>query len=153
MSWSLAHLKKNLGDEMEKPRLNVRLLRKVKKHILEEPRRLLMRTWVCRKSYDEPTFVTDDYTTASKFADCGTAACIAGWTCILAGEERPVDISFTAAALLGLRNGDRLFMVENWPEPYRAHYRQARSQKARAKTAAERIDHFIATRGTDSSER
>jgi hypothetical protein len=49
--------------------MNVPLLRKVKKHILAEPRRLEMNNWAVNVDEEE--------------APCGTQACIAGWAVIL----------------------------------------------------------------------
>jgi hypothetical protein len=53
---------------VKKPRLNVKLLDKVLKHVSAKPERFDMGSWVHWSSY----------------APCGTAACIAGWTVILA---------------------------------------------------------------------
>src|SRR5216684_5835607 len=50
--------------------MNVKLLRKVAKHILAEPRRIYMEQY-CVRSSDAP---------------CGTAGCIAAWGAILGGE-------------------------------------------------------------------
>lgn len=68
--------------------LNVELLRKVKRHILAEPKRLVMseglvygtagETYSPSAAYNEP----DDL----PFPKCGTVGCIAGWTCVV-GEK------------------------------------------------------------------
>ena len=58
---------------MAKSKMNVRLLRKVQKHILEEPKR-----------YDQ-----DIVAKASSEAPCGTACCIAGWAEVLGNSKSP----------------------------------------------------------------
>lgn len=144
-------------------KINVELLKKVKKHILEEPRRLLMDDLVVRKMDDED-FVADDGKMV-KFASCGTAACIAEWSVLLTDGLWPEgDLWRRAAKLLGIpkdqicSNGfyddngeyisipvlaEKLFYVDEWPVAYRIPYKKARSQKQRAKIAAKRIEAFI----------
>lgn len=56
--------------------MNVRLLRRVAKHIVEEPRRYNQGSW-CDRSNDAP---------------CGTMACIAGWAVILGDKLDPKKI-------------------------------------------------------------
>jgi len=70
-------------------KLNLELFKKVKAHILAEPKRLRQKTWVCtegddlfpihvkRKRYKPP---------------CGTAACFGGWT-VLLGKKTPTPLS------------------------------------------------------------
>lgn len=124
--------------------MNVKLLRKVKKHILAEPKRFCFH-WA-RKSLEAP---------------CGTRACIAGWTIILgAGLMEPFDAdgdlvipksltrnkmgyySGPASKLLGIteEQADRLFVY--WPSPFK-------DRGYDAKTAAARIEHFIKTEGKE----
>ena len=76
-----------------KSKLNVRLLRRVKKHILEEPRRFVMWSWMLTKSRFGSTYPADGYGHVHqvKFASCGTAACVAGWTCLLGGKSKTQD--------------------------------------------------------------
>jgi len=138
----------------------VKLLRRVKRHILAEPKRLDMNQWV------KP----------SRQSPCGTAACIAGWTVLLSGpEEKIAEVSKTrtlyeaneaaiggfgvgigerARQLLGLtyEQSVRLFHVKAawvngvWPTEFARRYTSTKTTKAeKAKVAAERIDHFIRT--------
>jgi hypothetical protein len=60
--------------------VNVELLKKIKEHILEEPRRLHMDNFVCRVPVDSP-----------KNPPCGTVACIAGWAVILSRPEDSLE--------------------------------------------------------------
>jgi hypothetical protein len=48
-----------------------------------------------------------------------------------------------------IRSHDELFDVCGWPTKFADAYEKARSQKARAKIAADRIEHFIATKGAE----
>jgi hypothetical protein len=58
--------------------MNVKLLRKIQKHILEEPRRL-----------DMDVVLVKDIDPASwrDAPPCGTVGCIAGWACALSGKR------------------------------------------------------------------
>lgn len=123
--------------------LNVKLLRKIKKHILEEPRRLVMWAVQLNKSDGSPKFIPDGPTIKETvpFAKCGTAACIAGWACILSKEE----VGLTRAEqLLGIDDDQSrsLFNAERWPSA--DAYSRAKTQRQRANLAAKRIDQFIA---------
>lgn len=115
------------------PGLNVKLLRKVQKHILEEPRRLQMGVWQS-KSDDAP---------------CGTIGCIAGWTALLgdgfyAGDDSTVRRK--AEELLHLFDGHKsfdLFYIDGWPYEYIESYYSAETDKSRAGIVSDRIDYFI----------
>lgn len=127
--------------------INVRLLRKVERHILAEPRRLDMGYWA-----------GDNDATP-----CNTAGCIAGWTEILSGEsvasvkERGgciafSDIPHTAAAHLRLARDQALllFHTTHWPDNfYDAYYAHPRGSRGRARATADRIEHFIKTNGAE----
>lgn len=133
---------------MKKPKLNVKLLRKIQAHITEEPRR-----------FDQYTIVEE-----SKIAPCGTVACIAGWANILTGvsprSQKAHDLD-RAALQLGVKSyskiqdsfwnngsvwhGHFLFDLLHWPKQFKYRYKIARTRKQRAKIACERIDHLIAT--------
>lgn len=133
-----------------KPKLNVRLLRKIQKHILEEPRRLKMDNAVVLKKGSERSFMSDFRTTQQLFPACGTAACIAGWAVILSGRmtaekvdcSDPYSIRREADDVLGacLPIGDwmsnPLFFSGSWPEPFSSDYRAADTPRKRAKIAA-----------------
>lgn len=130
--------------------MNVKLLRKVKRHILAEPKRFVMWTWMAKKA-DARTFnkfTSDAHDNRSvSFAKCGTAACIAGWTCILAGDGDPDDFEATAGGFLEINDAQRkrLFALDSWPTKFRAAYEKAVSQRTFVRIAAQRIEHFIKT--------
>ena len=143
---------------MSARKLNVRLLRRIQKHILEEPRRFQMGAAVIRAGNPKqwkliaPTFAHD----ASKtMPPCGTAACIAGWADILSGGSgNGWTVRERAATKLGVPAGfswlgHPLFDDNSWPQPFRTRYRAAKTPQARAKIAAQRIDHFIKTKGAE----
>lgn len=128
--------------------MNVKLLRKVAKHILQEPKRLVMWKVLVTQSKDNPT--VDD----RPFARCGTAACIAGWTCVLAKtnleKKTPQNLLDEAERLLGLTvlEAELLFQPTAWPNKF--HAGQVDDGKAKtAKVAAARIEHFIKTKGKE----
>lgn len=135
--------------------MNVKLLRKVAKHILAEPRRLLMRTWILEKS-DRVMAIRYGGRSARStrpFAKCGTAACISGWACIVSGRrEEAKESSFMdiGMELLGIDypQAHRLFGPENWPKKFRPGLKDD-GKKSTAKVAAARIEHFIKTEGKE----
>jgi hypothetical protein len=125
--------------------LNVKLLRKIKKHILKEPRRFFMYDVIQTGQPRKETY-TDDRGKQVKFPSCGTAACIAGWACVL--NQAPVSMR-EAEYLLGIngQEGTNLFLVDFWPQPFQDKFNNAKTGIVRAKIAAARIDHFIQTKG------
>lgn len=138
--------------------MNVRLLRRIQKHILEEPRRFKMSGWVSIESKAVPEAFDLDVDGAPhwKFAKCGTAACIGGWAAILgtskdAAEIALSDVGGLAEKLLDLTDVEakRLFHVIYWPEQFSSKYVRALSPASRVKIAAARITHFIKTRGKE----
>lgn len=128
--------------------LNVKLLRQVKRQILKEPAQFVMDLFFAQKE-DIPW--TSDLE-RSEIPNCGTAACIAGWTVALSQKKKPVDAqglawddAEVASEHLGLDNGQgaELFYTENWPQELRDQFFASRTLKGRARVAARRIDAFI----------
>lgn len=133
-------------------KINTELLERVKQHILEEPKRFDMHSFVTRVSTHAPEEIRPA---------CGTTACIAGWAILLdradRGEAVPRRISsafyysveFRAMELLSLTEKQRrsLFYVSSWPQEFRRTFNLARTLSERAEIAARRIDRFIATNG------
>lgn len=131
--------------------MNVKLLRKVKRHILEEPKRFVMSVVVMSvvDTYKENS-LSGKVFGMRPFPKCGTAACVAGWACILSGKDR-LDVGMiTAQRLLDLtpEQAMRLFEPSKWPEQYEAGTTDDGKNKT-AKIAAARIDHFIKTKGAE----
>jgi len=130
--------------------MNVKLLRKVKKHILENPKRLFMGRWIKRKS--ETPYLSFGEGKKRPFPPCGTAACIAGWTCILSKHQISDNQSTgeLATNLLDINElqASRLFGPHAWPSKYQAGIKDNGTKKT-AKIAAARIEHFIKTKGAE----
>lgn len=132
-----------------KKRINVRLLRKIQKHILEEPRRYDQNLWR----------IEVDPATNPERPPCGTMACIGGWATALSGKERDSYLGWDVAMrLLGLtrEQADRLFDtvekgtdLNKWPKKFVTAYLKAKTPRDRARVAVRRIDHFIKTKGAE----
>lgn len=111
--------------------MNTRLLHKVQKAILAEPRQFNMDTWF---SYFDCE--------GKPPPGCGTAACIGGWAIALSKNLTPRVLGLTVG------QADRLFVKYLWPTAYRTR-RAERTAKQYARNAAKRIDHFIKTEGEE----
>lgn len=124
--------------------MNVKLLRRVRRHILAEPARLRMGIWKIRGTPGEvsgnPTYlkVRDGWgePLAFKFPKCGTVGCIKGWAEMLAEGGEGLDISGDTERM-------SLFYVSSWPSDLRDAYLNAKSQRERARLVGKRIDRFI----------
>jgi hypothetical protein len=135
--------------------MNVRLLQQVKRSILAHPKRFIMDSFIEAKKLTGEDFFFDDSGKEVKFDHCGTAACIAGWTCLIKMKQKAVnaEIQFHAKGMdfldITYEQAQNLFYTESWPHPFYHRYNTARTQTQRAKIAAARIDHFIATKGEE----
>ena len=147
--------------------MNVKLLRKVQKHILAVPERLDM-DLICDKVNPEDNGAPP----------CGAVGCIAGWAHMLTMDKFPVtENEFEQAdndawkegqkkLELDLREAERLFTEpkfyglstldeedvnyqETWPANFAKRYLNAKTAKGRAKVTSDRIDHFIKTKGRE----
>lgn len=136
----------------KKRKLNVKLLRRIQKHILDEPRRFVMERSIL-KSTPGFTFNSDN-NTIQRLPSCGTAACIAGWAVELtthdANEQSPESLLSSAAKLLNVEETTSwvehpLFYTTFWPSPFRWKYLSAKTPKARAKIVSARIEYLIKT--------
>lgn len=157
-----------------KTKINVRLLRRIQKVMLAEPRRVAMRAWA---------FGTDDIKVGSSVSEessfglivkrrsnippCGTVGCICGWGLALTTKLRGNALN---RKITKLRSGDkliprgsmklfgitrdqadRLFMPGDWPVEFRDKLRKYNfGTKRYAKAVCDRIDFFIKTNGTDN---
>jgi hypothetical protein len=133
--------------------MNLKLLRKVKAHILAEAERLNMKEWVTmrkfRPSVDE--FDKDQ----PHYGSCNTAACIGGWGFLLtygprATRKKIADDDLDETEMRGLFGLDseqavQLFYVDSWPEDLQKAWEETgpKAFKARAKIVAKRIERFI----------
>jgi hypothetical protein len=99
-------------------KLNVKLLNRVKKHLLEEPKRYYQGWWANKATKE------DGFEGAAPPA-CGTQGCIAGWAVFLTEPKSKwdkiiqktynIDFGRKARKLLGLtvKQGDALFSADN----------------------------------------
>lgn len=110
--------------------MNIKLLQKIKKHILEEPNRLYMPGWFIRGMPGER--IEQDQV----FPACGTACCIAGWACVLSDQDVNVLLAEILLGLTGAQAND-LFHVSNWQEREAFYHASVRE---RAQIAAREID-------------
>lgn len=119
--------------------MNVKLLRKVKDHILEEPKRLFM---PCILVEDTRGFDKD------RIPPCGTMGCIAGWACFLSGEAADAG-GKEAARLLKIDDvqATRLFFDYGGKKYEPAWGGHGTAEEA--ELIAERIEHFIKTKGQE----
>lgn len=149
--------------------MNVRRLRAIQRLIRNHPTAVDMFQWVTA-----PQEMRDASLHRARNPECGTVACIAGWTAVrfgqreltnarvklrdlLVGEEvfyslreAPMQhpIPRLAARLLDLTRDQatRLFMPACWPEPWSTQIATARSGSDEAAALVSRyIDHFIDT--------
>ena len=130
--------------------MNKTLLLRVRAAILAEPEK----------------FDMSDYFKKSDSSPCGTAACIAGWSIAISKRWKRLSNGYplysTDTTTLGLSHwpawleavkllkindeqAGKLFMAHAWPEPFRSSFALRKTNKHKARIAARRIDHFIAT--------
>ena len=91
--------------------VNVKLFKRIRAHILQEPLRFYMGYWF--------SLVNNRWDLKPA---CGTAACLAGWAVLLSGgsSRSTYNIEERAAKLLGLSPGmsAQLFYRLHWPQPF-----------------------------------
>lgn len=130
-----------------KTKLNVRLLRRIQKHILAEPKRYNQNDIVSTGKPGEA------YSFAWRFPACGTIACIGGWAAVLSSGGRHEDLEYGARALgLTVDQRARLFSATGnggWPDKFDIAYTNAKTPQGRARVGARRIEHFIKTKGAE----
>jgi hypothetical protein len=127
-------------------KLNVKLLRKIKKHVEEEPRRLIMARWQQKGRAGE---LVEDEAATFNLPECGTAACIAGWAVNLSGKKIETDVGARAMTLLGLtfEQSQNLFNTGNWPGDYGDKFDNETSPERRVKILGKLIDKVIESKG------
>lgn len=140
--------------------MNVKLLRKVEKRILAEPRRFDMMTFGDKLDKEAIEALGEEA------PPCGTVACIAGhvdwmthprlFAASVALGDYDDSIVERAAKELGLgfdpsqdTNAGRLFFDDEWPKKFQAAFSKAKTPLQRAKVAVKRIEHFIKTNGKE----
>lgn len=126
--------------------MNTRLLRRVAKHIAEEPRRLDM--------YKIAGHVAED---ESFNPPCGTVGCIAGWACMLEGSTVGQATWAKGRRLLELDDKEAFQLfdypiggpTDGWPAKFANRFLRAKTPRGRASATTARIEHFIKTKGRE----
>lgn len=126
--------------------MNIKLLRRIQKQILKEPRQFQMGSYYARRLPG-----------VELIPNCGTACCVAGWAVSLtmtctpaeAARKSPKPLHPRAAVTLGLTSEEasRLFYMDGWPMNFRIL--AAEGTLEFAANAVARIDHFIKTKGAE----
>lgn len=113
-------------------KLNKPLIRKIRKHILEEPRRYNQGKWF-------------QGLLSKRISPCGTQACIGGWAEYFLG----VSVSSLAKSMgLSKQAFQNLCGYgDEWPKPYREQFKKARGYAARANVAGRLLNAVIRTDG------
>jgi hypothetical protein len=129
--------------------MNVELLRKVQKHILEEPKRVDMDVWT--KS-GEPGTTTTICGFDVVFPSCGTVGCIWGWAAQLAGGNY-LQLDYWNVLSIDYDKANNLFHPNQWPKKFREALEKTEPQSVEyAQVICDRIDYFIDTDGWDADE-
>lgn len=133
--------------------MNVKLLRKVVKHILAEPGRFYMPAITSVKVRDgealnihldlRPTLKTRPY------PECNTVGCIAGWACLLNGIPADDATGFKAADLLGLDTESSRRLFFGYGHKRFKEIWNGDGEKKTALLLAKRVEHFIKTKGKE----
>lgn len=145
--------------------INVKLLRKVQKFLLAEPRRFFMSVFG-----EGPEDIGEEYYFDNEKyrPPCGTMACIGG-TAVWCEKPRVFakmvkknvsgdELGDAAGKLLGLttEQASRLFYFKDWndgeigwPDKFEIAYENAKTPLQRAKVGVARIERFIKTNGAE----
>jgi hypothetical protein len=153
----------------------IRLLRRVQKRILKEPKQFEMSTGFILNGHNAGILFssTPDYIRHGEIPNCGTAACVAGWALTLGtGCKKPIQaarkfhefrklksvwgpIESRARRILSLskEQSNRLFYADQWPVQFNRDRSltgfSRLSKRKQAQLAVKRIDHFIKTDGAE----
>lgn len=135
-------------------RLNVNLLRKIQKIIVEDPSGFNMTIYLFVPS---PHQLTGDESAGMLLGShsCGTVGCIAGYATAMSRKTKNINYlrvdSDSGAVALGIANEEgeytpqawELFHNYHWDQPFKKRYEEAKSKEERSQVASDYIDHFI----------
>ena len=138
-------------------KLNVRLVRKIIRHILAEPLRYCQEWTINTGTPGELIGGSGSDSGGQRFAKCGTAACIGGWAYILSTTRPRLKWSSTLLLLdkggkaLGLSAYHQNILFSGrpsyeWPQPYARQYEAATTSRARARVACRLLEKVIDTK-------
>jgi hypothetical protein len=123
--------------------VNVKLLRKIAKTIVENPRQFSIVNWHKARG-ESPRAILCDLP-QGKQVSCGTTHCIAGWAQVLAPDRNCGQTARDdAQRVLALTDNQarRLFYGNEWPKGFGGW-------RCKPEQAAARIEHFIKTKGAE----
>ncbi|HLL74864.1 MAG TPA: hypothetical protein VK421_06330 [Pyrinomonadaceae bacterium] len=116
-------------------KINKTLLRRVRNHILAEPRRYNQRKAAERVS--------------KRTSSCCTRACIGGWADMLEGDDvrKPGDVDLDRAAeKLGFNDRQAVTVFYgDWPKEFEAAWKDSTPRDVAARLAADYINRIIRT--------
>ena len=129
--------------------LNVKLLRKIKRHILAVPNRFQMEWW---KTTDKPGTSVRLDGLDRRVPKCGTVCCLAGWALELSGKDASIVdyVPGTAAELIGTPEAHNLFILNWWHkavtngQELSYAFVTAKTVRKQVSIVAQLIDQFIA---------
>jgi hypothetical protein len=140
---------------MKSFKLNKPLIRKIIKHITEEPNRY-SQEYIIRVGEPEKPINPNNYNCFHTFPACGTAACLGGWACILS-RKRPHKEWFInqlplGGKALGLSDERQeiLFSANpeiDWPTPFNSRWLRATIPSQEVKVAVAMLKKVIETNG------
>ena len=113
----------------------VKLLERVKRLALAEPKRIAMKYWLSQRGKVSERF-------GLKYPACGTVGCVGGWVEVLYRRNHPRSQK-NAAEILGLTSwqADVLFM------DYELIHAENQQTKKHAAAVAKHVDSFVAHQG------
>lgn len=140
--------------------MKVRHLRRIVKHILEEPLRINMDDLIRSRnsklygqlqqgvlshlSKETVQSLPDGH--VHRWPSCNTVACLSGWEILLYGNPTKDDI-WSSIERLELPNKD-LFYLHYWPQPWQSKiYSEKPGTKAYAQVVAQAVEDYIKTGG------
>lgn len=117
--------------------MNIKLLREISDVIQRKPSKFAMR------------FLHQGADGEATTLECGTAHCICGWAQILGHPRAQNGPDGENAFGVDRYQLQRLIFISGWPKEFSVRYELLKTNRAKARCAAQRIEHFIATDGAE----
>lgn len=138
----------------------IKVLRKVRKAILANPKEFVMSDWIedVKKGEVITDYLPHDQEAHFKAPACGTTACIGGHALLVTKKGRSflkfdgnrvdysgVDVASAARDVLDINEdqSSELFYTGDWPDIFQDAFAHTHSAKERVTVAANRIESFI----------
>lgn len=132
--------------------MNTRLLRRIQRHILEEPKRVDMIRFIARRGSKKAA--AHGATHGLEFPECGTVGCIAGWAATFTTSRKfrynSTGVIAAKALKLSCVEAEILFFEDAWPDKFKLPLWNLEAQTPEyARVVSDRIEHFIKTKGRE----